>query len=90
MSYIVVGIENRKSKAGKDYHMLHLSTGFTDPKYGVGSRTSVEYISNENYPAGLKVGDSVELNYGRGFDGKAYVNGVRILSEDVPTVQVKK
>ncbi|MDE6626079.1 MAG: hypothetical protein K2K56_06895 [Lachnospiraceae bacterium] len=90
MSFLVVGIENRTSKAGKSYHMLHLSSPFTDPKYGIGSRTSVEYVSNENYPKELSVGDTVELNYGRGFDGKAYVNGVNIIKEDIPTVDVKK
>lgn len=88
--YDVVGIEYRQSKAGKPYRMLHLSAPFTDAKYGVGSRTSVEYVSMENCPIELAVGDVVTLSYGRSFDGRAYVNGVRIVSEDVPTVQVKK
>lgn len=89
-NFMVVGIEYRQSKAGKPYKMLHLSRPFTDSKYGVGSRTSVEYVSNEKCPADIKVGDNVELSYGRSFDGKAYVNGVRVLSEDVPTVEIKK
>lgn len=88
--YEVVGIEYRQSKAGKPYRMLHLSTAFTDAKYGVGSRTSVEYVSMENCPKELSVGDVVTLSYGRSFDGRAYVNGVRIVSGDVPTVEVKK
>lgn len=87
--YLVVGIEFRQSKAGKSYKMLHLSRTFTDAKYGVGSRTSVEYISGDKCPSNLSVGDTVQLSYGRGFDGKAYVNGVTILSEAIPTVEVK-
>lgn len=90
MSYLVVGIEYRKSKAGKPYKMLHLSSPFSDAKYGVGSRTSCEYVSGDNCPDEIKVGQSIELSYGRGFDGKAYVNGVHIVSGDVPTVEVKK
>lgn len=89
-SFLVVGIEYRQSKAGKPYRMLHLSAPFSDSKYGVGSRTSVEYVSMENCPKDLSVGDSVELGYGRSFDGRAYVNSVRIVLGDVPTVEVKK
>lgn len=87
--FLVVGIEYRQSKAGKPYKMLHLSRPFADAKYGIGSRTQVEYVSNERCPAEIKVGDFVQLTYGRGFDGKAYVNGVHIVG-DVPTVEVKK
>lgn len=91
MSYLVVGIECRTSKkSGKSYKMLHLSQPFTDVKYGIGSRTSVEYVPDDKIPQGLNVGNAVELTYGRGFDGKAYVNGVHIVSEDVPTIEVKK
>lgn len=82
----LLGIENRTSKNGKDYHILHLGQEFTDSKYGVGVKTSTEYLSNSNYPHdGLCVGDVVQLTYGRGFDGKAYVNGVH--SVDIPTVK---
>ncbi|MBE5923523.1 MAG: hypothetical protein E7271_03510 [Lachnospiraceae bacterium] len=88
MSYLVVGIENRTSKKGDNYHLLHVSQPFTDVRYGVGSKTSVEYISNKYFPAGLGVGDTVEFSYGKSFDGKAYVNGVTI-SEDVPTIPKK-
>ena len=91
MSYLVVGIECRTSKkSGNSYRMLHLSQPFTDVKYGVGSRTSVEYVSDKNIPEGLKIGDSVELGYGRAFDGKAYVNSVHIVEGDVPPIEVKK
>lgn len=91
-NFLVVGIEFRTSqKSGKSYKMLHLSRPFSDAKYGIGTRTSVEYCSNENYPDGLKVGDTVTLTYGRGFDGKAYVNGVHIVeSDEIPTINVKK
>lgn len=90
-SYLVVGIEYRQSKAGKPYKMLHLSRPFSDSKYGIGSRTSVEYIgASVDCPKDLAVGDTVVLTYARGFDGKAYVNGVHTVEEDVPTVQVKK
>ncbi len=91
-SYEVLGIEYRTSKkTGKNYKMLHLARPFTDGKYGVGLRTSVEYCNNEAFPRDLMVGDHVQLSYGRGFDGSAYVNGVHIVpSGDVPTVQVKK
>lgn len=88
--FLVVGIEYRQSKAGKPYRMLHLSSAFSDPKYGVGSRTQVEYVSGQACPADIAVGNIVELAYGRGFDGKAYVNGVHIVAGDVPTVEVKK
>lgn len=88
--FIIVGIESRQSKAGKPYKMLHLSTPFTDSKYGVGSRTSVEYVSNENCPSDISIGSVVELSYGRSYDGRAYVNGVRVVSGDVPTIDVKK
>lgn len=89
--FIVVGIEFRISKnTGKSYKMLHLSQTFSDAKYGVGSRTSVEYCSNNNFPQNLKVGDKVQLSYGRAFDGKAYVNGVRIVeSDEIPTIKNK-
>ena len=70
--------------------MLHLSSAFTDPKYGVGSRTQVEYVSAEACPVDIAVGNTVTLTYGRGFDSKAYVNGVHIVAGDVPTVEVKK
>ncbi len=84
--YELVGIENRQSKNGTSYHMLHLVQDFTDPKYGVGKRCSVEYLSNKYYPdEGLHVGDIVELTYGRSFDGKAYINGVH--SVEIPTVK---
>ena len=89
--FYVVGIECRTSKkSGNSYKMLHLSQPFTDVKYGVGSKTSVEYVSDKNVPQGLSVGDTVELSYGKGFDGNAYVNGVHIVKEDVPTIEVKK
>lgn len=88
--FLVVGIEFRKSKAGKAYKMLHLSSQFTDCKYGVGSRTQVEYISDSVCPSDIAVGQTVELTFGRGFDGKAYCNGVHIVAGDVPTVEVKK
>lgn len=88
--FLVVGIEYRQSKKGKPYKMLHLSSAFTDPKYGVGSRTQVEYVSNEACPVDIAVGNTVTLTYGRGFDGKAYVNGVHVVVGDVPTVEVKK
>lgn len=83
--FVLLGIENRNSKNGTSYHMLHLAQDFTDPKYGVGQRTSSVYLSIKYYPdKGLNVGDVVELTYGCGFDGKAYVNGVH--SVDIPTV----
>ena len=88
--FLIVGIESRTSKSGNSYKMLHLSQPFSDVKYGVGSKTSVEYVSEKNLPKGLKVGDCVKLSYGRAFDGKAYVNGVSVVSDgDIPTVQVK-
>lgn len=87
--FLVVGIEVRTSKSGNSYRMLHLSQPFMDVKYGVGSRTSVEYVSEKNLAKGLKVGDKVTLSYGRAFDGKAYVNGVTIIQDDIPTVEVK-
>lgn len=91
MSFLIVGIECRTSKkSGNSYRMLHLSQPFTDVKYGIGSRTSIEYVSEKNIPQGLKVGDTVDLAYGRAFDGKAYVNGVHIVAEDVPPIEVKK
>lgn len=83
--FILLGIENRTSKNGKSYHMLHLAQDFTDPKYGVGQRSSSVYLSNTYYPEkGLNVGDIIELTYGCGFDGKAFVNGVH--SVGIPTV----
>lgn len=84
--YLLLGIENRTSKNGRSYHYLHLAQEFTDSKYGVGQRVIKEYLSNSNYPdKGLKVGDIVQLSYGRDFEGKAYVNGVH--SVDIPTVK---
>ena len=84
--FILLGIENRVSKKGTSYYYLHLAQEFTDPKYGVGQRVSTQYLSEKNYPdKGLKVGDIVQLSYGCGFDGKAYVNGVH--SVDIPTVK---
>lgn len=89
-SFVVVGIEYRKSKAGKPYRMLHLTRPFSDSKYGVGLRTFCEYVSGDLCPADIAVGQSVILSYGRGFNDKAYVNGVHIVPGDVPTVEVKK
>ncbi len=88
--YLVVGIGFYTSKKGVEYRVLHLSQVFTDAKYGIGSKTSQEFVKLENVPKGLKVGDSIRLTYGRSFKGEAYVNGVHIVSEDVPTVEVKK
>lgn len=92
MSYLVVGIEYRQNKkTGKPYKMLHLSQPFSDPKYGIGSKTLIEYVSaSVDCPADLSVGVTVELSYGKGFDDKAYVNGVHVVEGDVPTIQVKK
>lgn len=91
MNYLVVGIEYRQNKkTGKPYKMLHLSQPFSDSKYGIGSRTSVEYLSSSvDCPADLTVGNLVELSYGKGFDDKAYVNGVHVVEEDIPTIQKK-
>ena len=87
-TYLVVGIECRTSKnSGNTYKMLHLSQPFSDVKYGVGSKTCVEYVSDKNLPKGLKVNDTVRLSYGRAFDGKAYVSGAQIVTEDIPTVK---
>lgn len=87
--FLVVGIGFYVSKNGKEYRILHLSQPFTDVKYGVGSKTSQEFISKQYIPDGLAVGDTVKLTYGRNFKGEAYVNGVHIVSEDVPTIQTK-
>lgn len=91
-AFRVVGIEFRTSKkTNKSYKMLHLSRPFTDTKYGIGARTSVEYCSDKNYPDELKVGDFVTLTYDRGFNGQAFVNGVYIVELDqIPTIEVKK
>lgn len=86
---LVVGIEYRQSKSGKPYSILHTSQPFTDSKYGIGSRTSATYVGDK-CPRDLKVGDSVELDYGCSFSGQAYVKNVRIVSADVPTVEIKK
>lgn len=75
----VVGIGYRTSKAGKPYYMLQLTAPFSDEKYGIGEQVFSEYVTAKNYPAGLMVGDIVELTYGRGFDGQAYVNGVHVV-----------
>ena len=88
VEFMIVGIESRTSKSGNSYKMLHLSQPFSDVKYGVGSRTSVEYVSEKNIPKELHIGDSVKLSYGRAFDGKAYVNGVFVV-DDIPTVKSK-
>lgn len=85
--YLVVGIEFRTSKKGETYHMLHLSQTFSDIKYGVGSRTSVEYIPKKAFPSNLNVGDNVQLVYGRSFDGKAYVTGVHVVGEEIPAIK---
>ena len=87
--FVVVGIGFYVSKTGKEYRILHLSQPFTDAKYGVGSKTSQEFISKQYIPDGLGVGDAVEFSYGRNFKGEAYVNGEHIVSEDVPTIQTK-
>lgn len=86
--FLVVGIESRTSKNGNSYRMLHLSQPFSDVKYGVGSKTSVEYVSEKNFPQGLNIGATVTLSYGRAFDGKAFVNGVSIVG-DIPTIDKK-
>lgn len=88
MVYAVIGIENRTSKKGDSYHLLHVTVPFTDTKYGVGCKTSIEYISNKAYPKGLKVGDNIEFDYGKSYDGKAYVSGARIVG-DIPTIETK-
>lgn len=88
-NFLVVGIGFYVSKSGKEYRILHLSQAFTDVKYGIGTKTSQEFISKQYIPEGLAVGDTVELAYGRNFKGEAYVNGVHIVSEDVPTIQTK-
>lgn len=81
--FLIVGIESRTSKSGNAYKMLHLSQPFSDLKYGVGSRTSVEYVSEKHLPQGLRVGDCVKLGYGRAYDGKAYVNSVTVLESPI-------
>ncbi len=88
--YLVVGIGFYVSKNNTDYRVLHLSQAFTDSKYGIGAKTSQEFVKTDIAPKGLKPGDTVRLTYGRSFKGQAYVNGVHIVEGDVPTVEVKK
>lgn len=88
--YLIVGIGFYVSKNNVEYRILHLSQTFSDSKYGIGTKTSQEFIKKEYVPDGLSVGDKIRLSYGRSFKGSAYVNGVHIVSEDVPTIQTKK
>lgn len=86
-SFLVVGIERRKSSgSGKLYKVLHLSQSFSDPKYGEGARVSTEYCPGDVCPDNVRVGNTVTLLYNRGYDGKAYVDGVRI-EGPIPTVK---
>lgn len=89
-SFQVVGIERRSSQAGKKYKVLHLMQPFYKASVGEGSRVSTEYCAGDSCPDDVKVGSSVFLYYEKGFDGKAYVSGVRIVetapSGDIPTV----
>lgn len=88
--YLVVGIGFYTSKNNVAYRVLHLSQAFSDANYGVGSKTSQEFVKKDCVPDGLAVGDKIRLTYGRSFKGNAYVNGVHIVKEDVPTIQTKK
>lgn len=89
-TYLVVGIGVYTSKkTQKESRILHLSTAFNDIKYGTGAQVSTEWISLDKYKeSGVKVGDTIELYYGRSFDGRAYVNGLHVIeSGDVPTIK---
>lgn len=87
--FIVVGIGFYTSKNGKEYRILNLSQAYNDAKYGVGAKVSQEFLSKQYIPEGLNVGDTVSLCYGRSFKGEAYVNGVSIVKEEIPTIQTK-
>lgn len=88
-TYLVVGIGIYQSKkTNKESRILHLSTSFNDVKYGQGAQVSTEWINLDMYrESGVKVGDTIELYYGRLYDGKAYVNGLRVIEGDVPTIK---
>lgn len=86
----VIGLGFYTSKNGVQYRIIHTTQAFTDSKYGIGLKTSQEFVKKDYCPAGLAPGCKIRFTYGRNFKGEAYVNGVHIVEEDVPTISTKK
>lgn len=80
----VLGIEKVEytKKNGDQVSGFNINIGEEiDPKYGEGLKVSREYISNSRINGDLKLGCKVDLSFGRGFDGKAYLSQVTVLQD---------
>ena len=74
----VLGIQSGTSKKGNKYCILHLSEELLS-QYGVGEKVSTEFINDNIDISGVEVGSEIELLYGRGSGGRAYVAGIKVL-----------
>lgn len=80
MSKQVVGIEKRITKSDKEYIMLH--TMDLEKKDGlIGNTVSSEYVSMDKVPVDLKVGDTVNLYFDKGYQDKAFLSFIDIIKK---------
>lgn len=75
----VLGVANRE-KDGKKSYTLHGYTPFEDWENGVGFKTISEWTNRVDL-SGIKAGMVIEPVYGKGFEGKAILINVRVISE---------
>lgn len=79
----VLGIEKVEytKKDGTQVSGFNINIGEEiDPKYGEGLKVSREYIAKARIIGDLELGCDVDLSFGRGFDGKAYLSEVTVIS----------
>lgn len=79
MSFKLTGIQRGTSKKGNEYTIFHMIQPVTDPKYGEGSFVQTEFINPDVDISGIKPGMEIELQYNKGYDGRAYVSSVSVV-----------
>ena len=80
MAKKIVGIEKRITKSDKIYYMLHVLSD--EVKEGlVGNIVSSEYVSADKLPENLKVGDTVNLYFDKGYQDKAFLSFIDIIKK---------
>ncbi len=73
----VLGMQNLKSKKdGKPYMLVHVGEQIA-PQYGAGLAVEKLFVGSNVQCEPFNVGDDVNVIYGKGFDGKAYVVGIQ-------------
>ena len=79
-NFRVAGIQHGTTKKdNKPYTVLHLLEAFEKPEQGIGSRVSQEFIFNDIDLSQIQPGMTVNIDYNKGFDGKAYVSNVSVV-----------